>query len=186
MFQHGDQDRTARCEESMEEYHNQVITSNEIRSTNESLMIQIQALNQAIKELNEEKNERSITIEELREDLLQSTMERDEAEKRKETREAENANKEQKLQVALNYTQEVNNEKKILEETIENLNKTVTSLEAGLKDSKDINKKQEEINQMQEDDITKLSQENELLEMQLTDARNEVLDLEQSLRENLN
>ena len=38
---------------------------------------------------------------------------------------------------------------------------------------------------MQEDDITKLSQENELLEMQLTDARNEVLDLEQSLREDL-
>ena len=110
----------ARFEESMEEYHNQVITSNEIRSTNESLLIQIQALNQAIKELNEEKNERSITIEELREDLLQSTMERDEAEKRKETREAENAKKEQKLQVALNYTQQVNNEKKILEETIEN------------------------------------------------------------------
>ena len=64
----------ARFEESMEEYHNQVITSNEIRSTNESLLIQIQALNQTLKELNEEKNERSITIDEFGAQVSQGWM----------------------------------------------------------------------------------------------------------------
>ena len=182
----------SKYEEAREDCHNQTITTRALQASNDNLVSQVKTLTQQMAELNEDKEERTSTIIEHREDILQISMERDEANKLKETLEAENTRIRQKLEEyqqdiiqmskekdEANNTkttlemenaelkqnlQKMLNEKAILENTIIGLQETVT-------DHEEYSKKQDEINKSQENDISRLSQENIMLEAQLQETQ---------------
>ena len=178
----------SQYEEARQDCHNQTITNRTLQASNANLLSQVQTLTQQMAQLNEDKEESTSAIIEHREDILQMSMERDEANKLKETLETENTRIRQKLE---EYQQDINqiskekdeanhtkttlemenaelkqnlqkmlNEKTILENTIVGLQETVT-------DQEEYSKKQDEINKLQENNISRLSQENIMLETQL-------------------
>ena len=194
----------SKYEEARQDCHNQTITTRTLQRTNENLNSQVKTLTQQMAELNEDRDERTSTIIEYREDILQIGQERDEANKEKEVLEAENKRIRQKLE---EYQQDINqmskekdeanNKKTILEmenaELKQNLQKmvnekallesTIIGLQETVTDREEYSRKQENITESQENDISRLSQENMMLEAQLQEAQQ---NLDQTIKDQSN